>query len=338
MLLAGDLGGTKTLLGLFQRAQRRPRPLVAHGYPTQEFDSFTAILDAFARDVGEPLRIDAAAVGVAGPIVDQHAHLTNIAWDVSAKEIGTHVTARRVALLNDLEAMAASVAVLEDEEVVVLQRGEPNASGNAAVIAAGTGLGQAYLHRVDGRLLPVASEGGHADFAPRTDREFELARMLRDLYGRAEVEQVISGPGLLNIYRLTHDGTSCPSLEGIAPAEQPAAISEGALSERCGRCAEALEIFVEAYGAEAGNLGLRGVATAGVYVGGGIAPKILPALENGRFIQAFRAKAPMTDLVAAMPVSVIVKEDAGLLGAAIVAQQLIEQIPNSKSQAPIPRI
>jgi glucokinase len=324
MILAGDLGGTKTLLGLFEPAPRRPRPLVTQGYPTQEFDSFTAILDAFAREVGKPLQIDAAAVGVAGPIVDQYARLTNIPWDVSAKDIGTHLNARRVALLNDLEAMASSVALLEGNEVVVLQRGEPKASGNAAVIAAGTGLGQAYLHRVNGRLLPVASEGGHADFAPRTDREFELARMLRDLYGRAEVEQVISGPGLLNIHRLTHGGKSCASVEGIAPAEQPAAISEAALSHRCARCREALEIFVGAYGSEAGNLALRGVATAGLYVGGGIAPKILPALQDGRFIQAFGAKKPMADLVAAMPVVVIVKEDAGLLGAAIAAQELLE--------------
>ena len=324
MILAGDLGGTKTHLGLFERAPRRPRPVVVREYPTHEFDGFSAILDAFARDVSERLEIEAAAVGVAGPIVDQHAHLTNIPWDVSAKDIGTHLKVRRVALLNDLEAMATSVALLEGDEVVVLQHGEPKASGNAAVIAAGTGLGQAYLHRVNGRLLPVASEAGHADFAPRTDREFELARMLRDMYGRAEVEQVISGPGLLNIHRLTHAGQSCPSVEGIAPAEQPAAISEAALSQRCGRCRETLEIFVDAYGAEAGNLGLRGVATAGIYVGGGIAPKILPALQNGRFIRAFRAKAPMADLVSAMPVSVIVKQDAGLLGAAIAAEQLTE--------------
>ena len=168
MIIAGDLGGTKTLLGLFERAHRRPRPLVARGYPTQEFDSFTAILDTFQRDVGEPLEIDAAAVGVAGPIVDQQARLTNILWDVSAKEIGTYLNVGRVALLNDLEAMATSVALLEGDEVVVLQRGEPNPGGNAAVIAAGTGLGQAYLHRLNGRLLPVPSEAGHADFAART--------------------------------------------------------------------------------------------------------------------------------------------------------------------------
>jgi glucokinase len=324
MILAGDLGGTKTLLGLFERAERRPRPLVAREYPTQEFDSFTGILDVFARDVGKPLAIEAAAVGVAGPIVDQQARLTNISWNVSATRIGDHLKVRRVALLNDLEAMATSVALLEDNEIVVLQRGEPNTRGNAAVIAAGTGLGQAYLHRVNGRLLPVASEAGHADFAARTDREFELVRTIRELHGRAEVEQVLSGPGLVNIHRLTHAGRSCASVEGVAPAEQPAAISEAALSRQCDRCMEALEIFVEAYGAEAGNLGLRGVATAGVYIGGGIAPKILPALQNGRFIEAFRAKAPMAALVAAMPVSVIVKQDAGLLGAAIAAQRLME--------------
>jgi glucokinase len=323
MILAGDLGGTKTLLGLFERAEPRPQPVIAHGYPTQEFDSFSAILDVFARDVGNALAIEAAAVGVAGPIVDQHAHLTNIPWDVSATQIGHHLHVRGVALLNDLEAMATSVALLNGDEVVPLQRGEPNTSGNAAVIAAGTGLGQAYLHRVSGRLLPVPSEAGHADFAARTDREFELVRMLRDLYGRAEVEQVLSGPGLVNIHRLTHAGRSCASVDGVAPAEQPAAISEAALSQQCGGCVEALEMFVEAYGAEAGNLALRGVATAGVYIGGGIAPKILPALQNGRFIRAFRAKAPMADLVAAVPVSVIVKQDAGLLGAAIAAQQLI---------------
>ena len=322
MLLAGDLGGTKTLLGLFERGERRPRPLVSRAYPTQEFDRFTAILEAFGRDAGEALVIEAAAVGVAGPIVGQHARLTNIAWDVSAAEIRAHLHAKHVALLNDLEAMATSVPFLEGDEIVTLQRGESNASGNAAVIAAGTGLGQAYLHRIKGRLVPVPSEAGHADFAARTDREFELVQMLREMYGRAEVEQVLSGPGLVNIHRLTHAGRSCESVDGVATAEKPAAISEGALAGHCRRCVEALEIFVEAYGAEAGNLGLRGVATAGVFVGGGIAPKILPALQDGRFMQAFRAKAPMADLVAAMPVSVIVKEDAGLLGAAVAAQEL----------------
>jgi len=322
MILGGDLGGTKTLLGLFERGEPRPRPIVSHTYPTHDFDSFTAILDAFARDIGHAIAVDAAAVGVAGPIVDQHARLTNIQWNVSVAEITGRLKTSRVGLLNDLEAMAYSVAVLEGAEAVTLQRGDKKKNGNAAVIAAGTGLGQASLHFIDGRLMPVASEGGHADFAPRTDREFELARMLRGLFGRAEVEQVLSGPGLVNIHRYTHQGKTCAAVEGLPPTDQPAAISEAALHQRCSKCRETLEMFVEAFGAEAGNLGLRGVATAGVFVGGGIAPKILAALEDGRFMDAFRAKAPMTELVSAMPVAVIVNPDAGLLGAAVAAQAL----------------
>ena len=322
MLLAGDVGGTKTLLGLFERGEPRPRHVVSRAYPTQEFDSFTAILDAFAQDVGSRIAVDAVAAGVAGPIVDAGAKLTNIAWDVSAAEIARRLDTRHVALLNDLEAMAYSVGVLEGAELMVLQRGERRPNGNAAVIAAGTGLGQAYLHFINGRLLPVASEGGHADFAPRTDREFDLARMLRERYGRAEVEQVLSGPGLVHLHRFTHHDTACEAVSDVAPAEQPPAIAEAALSRTCARCVTALEMFVEAYGAEAGNLGLRGVATAGVFIGGGIAPKILPALQDGRFIAAFRAKAPMVDLVSAMPVHVIMNPNAGLLGAAVAAQGL----------------
>src|ERR1051325_2451794 len=263
MILAGDLGGTKTLLGLFECGEPRPRHVTSRSYPTQEFDSFTAILDAFARAVGRRPRaqsrdattVDAVAVGVAGPIVDRRAKLTNISWNVSAEEIAQRLATPRVALLNDLEAMAYSVAVLEGDELVTLQEGTRNATGNAAVIAAGTGLGQAYLHFIDGRLLPVASEAGHADFAARTDREFDLVRMLRKSYGRAEVEQVLSGPGLLNLHRLTHDGAACEAVNGLGHAEQPAAISDAALTGRCKKCVEALEMFVEAYGAEAGNLG-----------------------------------------------------------------------------------
>jgi len=322
MILAGDLGGTKTLLGLFERGEPRPRHVISRAYATQDYPNFTAILDAFARDVGRGFAVDAAAVGVAGPIVDQHAHLTNIAWNVSVAELAGRLDSSRIALLNDLEAMAYSVDVLEGDELIVLQRGERKSKGNAAVIAAGTGLGQAYLHFIHGRMIPVASEAGHADFAARTDREFGLARMLRERYGRAEVEQVLSGPGLVNIHRFTHVAHECDATQGVAPSDQPAAISEAGLTRRCPHCAEALEMFVEAYGAEAGNLGLRGVATAGVFVGGGIAPKILPALKNGGFMEAFRAKAPMDALVAAMPVQVIVNPDAGLLGAAVAAQGL----------------
>ena len=324
VLLAGDVGGTKTLLGLFERATPRPRLVAAHTYLTNTFSSFDAILDAFASDVGAPFVVDAAVAGVAGPVVGGSARLTNIIWDVNAAHIGAHLKTTRVRLLNDLEAMALGAGVLGPDEMVELQRGVRRDDGNAVVIAAGTGLGQAYLHRVNGRLTAMASEGGHAEFAARTDREMALVRMLRGLYGRAEVEHVLSGPGLLNLHRFTHDGQECDAVDGVDAIDAPARVSQQALDRSCPGCAEALAMFVEAYGAEAGNLALRGVATSGVFVGGGIAPKILPALQDGRFVEAFRAKGDMSELVAKMPVNVILAAETGLIGAAVAAQELLQ--------------
>ena len=323
MLLAGDVGGTKTLLGLFESAEPRPRLVALHRYPTNAFNSFTEILDAFARDVHKPFSVDAAAVGVAGPVVDEAASLTHVAWDISTAEIRARFGTASVRLLNDLEAMGHSVSVLTPDELDVLQPGEPDPDGNAVVIAAGTGLGEACLHRVNGKWWPLSSEGGHADFAARTDREIELLTMLRREHGRAAVEDVVSGHGLLNLHRLTHDRRECDATRGLDSSAAPAGISRAGLDGSCPGCVEALSMFVSAYGAEAGNLALRGVATAGVFVGGGIAPKILPALRDGRFIQAFRAKGPMTELVSRMPVKVILNAEAGLLGAAVYAQQLV---------------
>ena len=322
MLLAGDIGGTKTLLGLFDEARPRPRLVTRRSYETNAFDSFSAILDTFARDVGDPFPITAAAAGVAGPVIGNRAALTNIDWDISGDEIADRGSTRGVRLLNDLEAMATSVEVLTPDELVVLQEGISRNDGNAVVIAAGTGLGEAFLHRVNGRRRPVASEGGHADWAARTDPEVRLLLMLRSDFGRAEVEHVLSGPGLRNIYTFTHRGEDCDPVRGVPPDQVPAAISKAALEGRCPSCVEALSIFVSAYGAEAGNLALRGVATAGVYVGGGIAPKILPALQDGRFMEAFRAKGVMTELLSKIPVKVILNPEAGLLGAAVAAQEL----------------
>jgi glucokinase len=322
MLLAGDVGGTKTLLGLFERGEQRPHCVASHSYVTTAFSSFASILDRFDQELDRRVTIDAAAVGVAGPVVSNKANLTNITWDISGAEICERLRTTRVQLLNDLEAMANSVGVLAADEVLVLQQGVARADGNAAVIAAGTGLGQAYLHRVNGRLQPVPSEGGHADFSARTDREIELVKMLRETHGRAEVEHVLSGPGLVNIHRFTHRGGQCDMLDGVAEADKPAKISQAGLSGRCQQCVEALRMFVSAYGAEAGNMALRGMATSGLYVGGGIAPKILPALKTGAFIEAFLAKEPMRELLEKVPVKVILNPEAGLLGAAVHAQDL----------------
>jgi glucokinase len=324
MLLAADVGGTKTLLGLFEPAPRRPHQVVGRAYPTGQFASLTSILDAFVRDVGQPIHVDAAVAGVAGPVVDNHARLTNVAWNVSASEIAVRF-ATRVRLLNDLEAMAYGAVVLTPSELVSLQEGVPREDGNAAVIAAGTGLGQAYLHRVDGRFRPLASEGGHADFAPRTDRQVELLRMLRAEYGRAEIEHVLSGPGLVNLHRFTHATMTCPEVPDLTLLTAPAAVSEAALAGRCPYCVEALMLFVDVFGAEAGNLALRALATAGMYLGGGMAPKVLNALRDGPFMAAFNAKGPMSSLVATVPVRVILNPDAGLIGAAVCAQELSGQ-------------
>jgi len=322
MIISGDVGGTKTLLGVFEPAPHRPRLVVTHEYATAEYGSFGEILDTFER-AASATSIDAVVIGVAGPVVGNAARLTNISWGITAAEIARRLGIPLVQLLNDLEALANSVDVLTADEVEVLQEGAPRADGNAAVIAAGTGLGQAILHRVDGRLRPVASEGGHADFAARTDREIELVKMLRERFGRTEVEQVLSGPGLVNLHRFTHLGGQCEMLEGIAEAGAPARISQAGLSGRCQQCADALRMFVSAYGAEAGNLALRTMATSGVYIGGGIAPKILPALKTGIFMDAFVAKEPMRELLEQVPVKVILNPQAGLIGAAVYAQSLI---------------
>lgn len=322
MFIAGDVGGTDTRLGVYAPAEGRPREVFSRAYHSHAYASFTDILETFLRDAGVPFTIDAAAIGVAGPVVAGHATLTNVTWDVSAAAITRLLGTGRVRLLNDLEALAGSVEVLAPDEVVVLQAGVVRADGHGAVIAAGTGLGEAFLHRVDGRLQPMPSEGGHADFAARTDREAAFVRMMRSERGRVEVEDVICGPGLRNLHRFTHAGTACAAVPDAGMADASAAISGAALTGNCSACVEALSMFVDAYGAEAGNLALRGVATAGVFIGGGIAPKILPALQDGRFLDAFRAKGGMTALMNTIPVTVILNPRAGLLGAAVAAQAL----------------
>jgi len=322
MLLAGDVGGTKTLLGLFQRASSRPSAVAIHAYPTSEFSSFTEILRAFERDARPPDKIDAVASGVAGPVVNQRAKLTNIAWDISADEIKRWSGVRDAKLLNDLEAMANSVEVLAPDELLTLQKGTPHSTGNGVVIAAGTGLGEAYLHRVNGRLKPVPSEGGHADFAPRTDVEIDLLRFLRDIFGRVDVERILCGPGVVNVHRFTHRDRACPSLVDVTPGNEPAAIARGAMERTCASCVEVFDIWVSAFGSEAGNLAIRGVATGGVFIGGGIAPKILPLIQRGDFMEAFRVKPPMEELLARIPVHVILNAQAGVLGAAVFASEM----------------
>lgn len=321
MLLAGDIGGTKTLLGLFDPLPARPRPLAIRSFGTLDYDDLTAMIVAFLPE--ERVRSEAIATacfGVAGPVIGDVADLTNVPWRVDAGRVATAFGFRRVSLLNDLQAMAYSVPVLRESEVHVLQEGEAIRGGNIALIAAGTGLGEALLHNVDGRFVPSPSEGGHADFSARTEREIDLVRDLTARYGRAEVEHVVSGRGLVNVHRVTHRQPCAAGID-LEDPDAPARITAAALGRLCTGCTDALDLFVDAYGAEAGNLALRTVSTGGLFIGGGIAPKILPALTTGGFIRAFRSKPPLDAMLAAMPVKVILNAEAGLLGAAVFAAE-----------------
>ena len=320
MLLAADVGATKTLLGLFAPDAGRPALLHSRSFPTLAFGDFGDMVAAFL-DEHRPAQagLTAACFGVAGPVLGSTARLTNVPWVIDAAMLGARFSLRQVSLLNDLEAMACAVPVLVASELEVLQAGRAMPGGHLALIAAGTGLGEAALHRVGGRLVAMASEGGHADFAARTRAEIRVLEELTRVFGRVEVERVVSGRGLVNIHRALHADGCAESNAAADPAEIPSLISRAALARRCPRCVETLDLFVSAYGAEAGNLALRTAATGGVYIGGGIAPKILPALRDGRFIDAFRAKAPLEDFLAVIPVLVILNDTAALLGAAVHA-------------------
>ncbi len=326
MLLAADVGGTKTRLGWFHRGAGRPAPGEMREYPTSEFGTLDESVMRFLSDTGRQ-PVDAFVAGVAGPVQGTTARLVNARWVADLDVVRARLGGCPTALLNDLEAMASAIPVLVPDELAVLQRGRAAPTGNGAVIAAGTGMGQALLHRVDTRLIPSPSEGGHADFAARTPREIALVQALTRLHGRVDVERVISGRGLVAIAGFTHGAADlvpvCAAIDDVDPADLPAAVSRAALEQRCPRCMEAMDLFVAAFGAESGNLALRSVATAGIYLGGGIAPRILPALKTGTFMDAFRDKAPMGDLVRAVPVSVILNASAGVLGAAVRAEALL---------------
>lgn len=323
MILAGDIGGTKSVLGLFDPSSTgRPTARVVRSFATTAFPGLVELLSSFATDAAvHGAVVRAACFGVAGPVLGDSAALTNVPWRIHAPDVAHAFDIGRVVLLNDLEAMAYAVPVLEPHERHELQQGEASVHGNMAVIAAGTGLGQAILHAVDGRFVPVASEAGHADWAARSERDIVVLRDLTQRYGRAEVEHVVSGPGLVNLFRVTHAGP-CLAVEDETSPDAPAAITSAGVQRRCHGCVEALQLFVDALGAEAGNLALRTMATRGVFVGGGIAPKILPALSEGRFLRAFLDKGAMRPLLERMPVRVILNQDAGLLGAAVFASGL----------------
>ena len=334
MLLAGDVGATKTLIGLFAGGNDRPRAVHIESFRTLDFSDLAALVSEFLRRSGREAReIDGACFGVAGPVNDGRARLTNVPWIVDGEALCRQLPIGHTDVINDLEALAWSVAVLEPAEIEILSEGEPDSAGSAALIAAGTGLGVALLPRADGRFVPTPSEGGHVDFAPRTEREEVLRAALTREFGRADLEQVLSGPGLANIYRLVYSH-ECAATKGhqqepraargegpprLMDADLPAVISRSALEGHCLECRRTLELFVSMYGAAAGNLALTALATGGIFVGGGIAPRILEALHWPVFLESFWSKAPLDRLMRRIPVKVILNPEAGLLGAATFA-------------------
>jgi glucokinase len=327
-VLAGDAGGTHTRLALFENGSSAASVLEV--YPSQEFQSLFGILSAFRER--HPGEVRAACFGVAGPVREHHARISNLTWEVDGPRLADALGLDRVDVVNDVEAAAHGLSVLAPSDFAVLNEGDPEGGGNQALIASGTGLGEAGLIWEGTRYRPFASEGGHADYAPRTEIEAELLLHLGREYARVSFERVVSGPGLFDIYRFLKRTGRAPEPhwleEEIREAPDPSpVISRHALSKNSELCVRALEIFVANYGAEAGNLALKLLATAGLFVGGGIAPKILPVLREGGFMSAFLDKGRMRPLLEKIPVRVVTRKETSLLGAALLARERAEAPP-----------
>ncbi|MGE5178835.1 MAG: glucokinase [Bacteroidota bacterium] len=321
LILAGDVGGTKTHLALFP-AEGRGRigaPVADETYPSGDFPTLEAMVDHFRASHDGP--VAAASIGFAGAVSEGRGVGTHVAWVADEQVLARHLRIPRAHVINDLVAAGWGIPALTPRDLATLLPGRPDPDGNAAIVSAGTGLGETSLVRYRGDLIPVASEGGHADFAPRTDLEIEVFRALRAEFGRVSVERVLSGLGLANVARVLHrmEGAETALREHEREAGAgglPAAISGNALARTCAACAQTLDLFVGVYGAEAGNAALRALALSGVYLGGGIAPQILPALQKPIFMEAFLAKEPHQALLERVPVHVVVNDRSALLGAA----------------------
>lgn len=318
MILAGDIGATNSRLAFFSERGGRLEPVVEETYPSRDHANLETIVKTFVS--AHDLPIDVACFGVAGPVRHGRSDTTNLSWDVDARELARALHLRSVRLLNDLEALAYGIAILAPDDFVTLNQGAADASGNAAVIAAGTGLGEAGLYWNGQQHLPFAGEGGHASFAPSDPLQIELLRFLCHEFGHVSWERVLSGPGLHNIYRFLRDtgrGEEPDWLSHKMQQDDPSAvISQAALADTSPLCRQALDQFVVLYGAEAGNLALKLMATAGVYIGGGIAPKIIRKLTDSTFMAAFVAKGRLKPLLQQIPVRIIMNDKVALQGAA----------------------
>lgn len=327
IVLAGDVGGTKTDLALFETAGHGGALRLVRDatLPSQEFSSLELAIERFL-DAGPRPPIDAVCLGVAGPVVDGRAQATNLPWVIDEKLLAYAIPSPRVKLLNDLEVAAHGVLALPEEDLRTLQAGVPR-RGNLVLIAAGTGLGEALIIRDGERRIVIPSEGGHGDLAPRNELEDDLVRYLRKEFGRVSCERVLAGAGLVNVYRFLRDtgwAKESPDVAERMKKENPSAvITELGLPKRDALCDKTLDVFVSVYGAAAGNLALTAMAVGGVLVGGGIAPRMIERLAAGGFVAAFRDKGRLAPLMESIPIHVSLNPRAPLFGAAHVAAEMV---------------
>jgi glucokinase len=329
MILAGDIGGTKTLLALFsdQDSTQVHVPLHEETFPSARYASLDEIVRAFLTQVGQDAGpINAACFGVAGPVIGTRARITNLPWEIDANTLSTALGGARVRLINDLEAIGTAVPALTTDDLHTLNEGEPVSGGTLAVIAPGTGLGEAFLIWSGNGYRAYASEGGHASFAPTNEREMDLLRELLRHYEHVSYERICSGSGMPNLYAALRDSGQAPETPDVAEQlatadDQTPIIMNAALDTAapCPLCTLTLETFVSILGAEAGNLALKVLATGGVYLGGGIPPRIVPALQHERFLRAFQHKGRFAGLLSRVPVHIILHSRPALLGAALYA-------------------
>jgi glucokinase len=317
LILAGDIGGTNVRLALFEIENGKLAPREEKKFRSRDFSGLEQPVEEFLAG----RRVSAAGFGIAGPVLNGRCEATNLPWIADAGVLARRLSLSRVALVNDLLANAAGLGELSPSDFAVVNAGTEDPDGNAALISAGTGLGEAYLVRGNGRFAPQASEGGHASFAPRNAWEIELLRHLQLSFSHVSFERVLSGPGLAAVYAFERAGSGEPepawlSAEIAAAGDPSPAVTAAALAGRDAVAARALDRFVSAYGAEAGNFALKVLATGGVFVGGGIAPRILPKLLDGSFLGAFCDKGRLAPLLARIPVRVVTNDRCALLGAA----------------------
>jgi glucokinase len=337
MILAGDIGGTHTRIALFENGGDALTCVFEHSYPSRQYQSLDEIVGLFLH--GREEKVDSACFGIAGPVHHGEVSTPNLAWVVNAAQLARQSGIDSVWLINDLQAHASGVDDLKNDDLVALNQAEPS-EGNAALIAAGTGLGEAGLYWDGERRHAFPCEGGHADFAPRNDVEIALLQHLLKKFGRVSYERVVSGPGLANIYDFLRDTNREEEPAWLQEqlqhaADRTAVISGYGIRGTVPICERTMDIFANVYGAEAGNLALKMLAAGGVFLSGGIAAKILPKLKQPGFLQAFMDKGRLRPLLESIPVKVIMNDRVGLIGAARYAAVHGTFVGKQNSAAPV---